>query len=98
VVVYAGSSAAQNYSFLDLKWHSGAFVFNGASSLIQADVANSPTTGNCGASNASGISLGSDGSGAYFANIIVAELLMYDAIHTQQERDAFAIYLRLVKQ
>lgn len=73
-------------------YFTSAAVYNGASSSIQIN-AGSPFTGNVGASNAAGFTLGSRGDGTTFANIQVKEVAVFAAAHDATTRTAIISYL-----
>lgn len=70
-------------------------VFNGASSVVQLDY-RAPTTGNAGASNMSGFTLGARGDGAVSTNIEVKEVVILSAAHDALTRALVISYLARV--
>lgn len=67
-------------------------LFNGASSIFRAN--NSETSGNFGAANMSGFTLGSNGTGAaLFSNIQIKEVAIFAAAHDAATRAAVIAYL-----
>lgn len=69
-----------------------AVVFNGAGSLMQLN-SDAPITGNAGASNMGGFTLGARADGLTQGNIQVKEVIIYGAAHDQATRDAIIGYL-----
>lgn len=74
-----------------------AAVFNGVSSSLKVNNT-TPTTGDCGASNAAGFTLGSSGAVAAFANIQIKEVIIYAAAHDANQRQTIINYLASVGQ
>ena len=64
-----------------------AVVFNGASSSLSVNDG-TKTTGNYGAANMSGFTLGARGDDSNFSNIIVYEVAIYSAAHSAAEQSA----------
>lgn len=76
-------------------WGVMAAVFNGASSSVQLNLG-TPVTGDSGAANPGGLTLGADGPAAAFtlnSNIAVAEWVVYSAAHNADQRAAVVRYL-----
>lgn len=69
-----------------------AGVFNGASSSIQLN-SGTPATGNCGAANMGGFTLGASGAPGGWANIQVKEVIIFAAAHDSTQRAAVIKYL-----
>jgi len=90
--IVAANSVANNTGVAVNTYASVACVFNGASSLIQVNN-NAPTTGDIGAGNMGGFTLGAIGANILFANIQVAEVIIYNVAHNQATRDAIIAYL-----
>jgi hypothetical protein len=69
-------------------------IFNAASSALGIN-RGTRTTGNSGASNGRGLTVGSNGGGTIsHANITVSEILIYDTTaHTTATQDRLALYL-----
>jgi len=68
-------------------------VYNGASSLVRVNN-EAPVSGDSGASNGSGFTLGCFGNGATaFANIQVKEVILYSGAHTTAQQNAVINYL-----
>jgi hypothetical protein len=72
-------------------------VFNGASSVLQLD-SGAPITGNFGAANMGGFTLGARGLVAEYGNIQVKEILIYNLAHDANQRAAVIAYLNMVNQ
>lgn len=77
-----------------------AFVGNSTSSVYQAagGAASVTTTGDAGTNNAGGLTLGSDRSGANFANIRVYEMIAYSVAHDATQRLQVMRYLGRICQ
>jgi len=67
-------------------------IFNGASSLIQANNI-APLTGNAGAANMGGFTLGASGTPDRYSNIQVKEILIYSEAHDAATRAKVISYL-----
>jgi hypothetical protein len=91
VSLYAGAAAAPNTALTLGAWHSVAAVFNGATSVLQID--GTTTTGNAGASNPGGLTLGASPSSTLWSNVEVAEEIAYNVAHTPAQRAAVIKYL-----
>lgn len=90
--LYAGTNAATN-SGLALNTDAVIIgVFNGASSLLQVN-RTTATTGDAGAQNAGGFTLGSGGDGTLPSNIQVKEVIVYDTAHNAVDRERITVYL-----
>lgn len=72
-----------------------ACVFNGASSILQVN-RNAPSTGDAGATNAGGFTLGAAGGALVFGNIQVMEVILFPAAHDQATRNNVIRYLAKV--
>lgn len=72
-----------------------AAVLNSTSSLIQLNNG-TPVTGNVGANNSGGFTLGANGTPAVFANIQVKEVILYAAAHDAATRARVIRYLAQV--
>jgi hypothetical protein len=90
--VSAGSSVAQNGNLAVNTYGAIAVVINGASSLIQVN-STTATTGNAGANNMGGFTLGASGAAAAFGNIQVKEAVVYAAAHDADQRARIIEYL-----
>jgi len=89
--VYAGKIDTTLYTTANANLAVGAngvdvVVFNGASSSHQINKT-AAQTGNAGAANMRGFTLGSKGVAGNYSNIIVYEVIIYSAAHTAAERD-----------
>lgn len=83
-----GNGAALN------QWSSIAGIVNGAASVLNINGAES--TGNSGASNANGFTLGALGNGTGPANIQVAEVILYNVAHDAATRASIIAYLNTI--
>jgi hypothetical protein len=93
IAINAGSGLTASNSNLAVgAYGSVAVVFNGASSSIKVN-ATEETTGNPGAANAGGFTLGAAGSAAIFSNIQVKEAALFPAAHDAATRAAVIAYL-----
>ena len=93
ISIYAGSFTANNSDFTINTYAAIAAVFNGASSLTQVD-GNTPATGDAGAGNAGGFTLGARGDvAASNSNIQVKEVAIYSAAHDAATRAKVIAYL-----
>jgi len=89
--LYAGSSVAQNVD-LPLKTRGIiASLFNGASSQLRIN-RGSATTGNPGAANGNGVTVGALATGSNAANTFVSEVAIYSAAHATATQDRMALY------
>lgn len=91
--MFAGANAATNGNLAVNTYAVVVAVFNGASSL---DRVNNTTevTGNAGANNAGGFTLGGGGDvAANFSNIQVKEVILFASAHTKAQRDLVVQYL-----
>jgi hypothetical protein len=90
--IYAGIHAAQNSAMPIGTWKSVGAVFNGASSML--NIGGSTASGDAGASSISGLRLAaSGGSASAFANIEVAEEIIYSVAHTALQQAEVIAYL-----
>lgn len=92
VVMFAGSTVANNSNKVVGTFDATAYVFNGASSLIQVN-STTPTTGNAGAQGLDGFMLCDNFSNSSKGNIAVREIIIYNAAHDQGTRDRVIGYL-----
>jgi len=83
MVLYAGTGSTENANLAVNTYGAIACVFNGASSSLTVNNTTA-TTGNPGAGNGGGITLGS-GNGFGFSNIQVKEMLVYSGAHTAEQ-------------
>lgn len=97
VKLYAGALAATNSDLAVNTYGVMAYVLNGASSLIQVNNG-TPTTGNPGAFNPGGITIGANGDAGAgdFANIQVKEAIFFAAAHDATTRNKVTQYLQQV--
>jgi hypothetical protein len=92
---HAGLNTGLNGNLAVNAYGAVAAVFNGASSLTQVN-STAVVTGNGGASNMGGFTLGADGNGAQVTNIEVKEAILYAAAHDAATRAAVIGYLMSV--
>ena len=86
IYLYAGAQAAGNSDFTVNTYAVACAVYNGASSVLQINN-NASTTGNAGAANGSGFTLGAFGNGATaFSNIQVKEVILFPVAHDAATR------------
>lgn len=93
LLMFAGTvgSAASTQLPLDT-YGAMANVWNGAASVMQINN-NSGITGDAGAGNAGGFTLGSNGTASAFANIQVKEVILFAAAHDAPTRAGVIAYL-----
>lgn len=91
----AGSGAADNSNLAVDSYGAVAWIFNGASSLIQVNTT-TPTTGDAGANNAGGLTIGNSGSPTLGGNIQVKEIIQYSVAHDAATRATVISYLSRV--
>ena len=82
---YAGAAVGPNTNMPLNTYRVLMIVFNGASSLIQANKL-TPVTGNAGAANMGGLTLGASGTPDRHSNIQVKEIIGYGATLSAAER------------
>lgn len=88
VTINAGSSSVQNNFLTVDTWGIVRILFNGANSKIQIN-ATAVTTGNYGANNAAGFTLGAGGTGGNPSNIQVKEIVIRSANDGASEADIY---------
>lgn len=94
--LFAGSTTTENPGLAVDTYAVLSAVFNGASSLTQINNA-APVTGDAGANNAGGFTLGADnGAAAGFSNIQVKEVILFTAAHDATQRASVISYLTAV--
>lgn len=92
--LYAGSFIANNADLTVGSLKVIAAVFNGASSSSSVNDG-TKATGNCGANNAGGLTLGSNGNGSgAFGDVAVSEVYAYSAAHDNATQTSMVSYLR----
>ena len=98
IVAFAGSSLSANTNFTLNAYAALCVVYNGASSVCQVNNT-TPITGDAGANNPSGFTLGAigDGSSAW-SNIQVKEIVLFAAAHDAATRSRVIRYLSQVGQ
>ena len=95
---FAGSSAGNNGNLAVGAFGAIAIVFNGASSLSQVGTT-TPVTGNAGANNMGGLTLGAAGGGiASWGNVAFKEVIVYPTAHDAATRARVICYLSQVGQ
>lgn len=93
MMIYAGTNSSVNNNLAVGTYGSVAAVYNGANGVFQINNT-TPLTGNYGAVNAAGFTLGATGTPvASFGNIQVKEVIIYAAAHDQTTRDQVIAYL-----
>ncbi len=91
--LYAGIDAAANTGLAVSTNGIIAAIFNGASSALRIS-RGTATTGNAGASNANGFTLGARGTaGTANGNITTSEIIVYSAAHTTAQQNSVIGYL-----
>lgn len=91
--LFAGSTVAANTNLAVDTYGAVASVFNGASSAMQVN-ATTTTTGNAGAGNMGGFTLGAQGGGGgQWGNIQVKEVAIYSVAHDLATRQLVHTYL-----
>jgi peptidoglycan/xylan/chitin deacetylase (PgdA/CDA1 family) len=94
VAVYAGTAYSNESANLTLnEWHIVRIVFNGANSVLQVDD-NAPITGNFGATNMNGITLGSTASLTLPASFAYKELLFSRVLVDNDNTTIITNYLK----
>lgn len=91
--LFAGSLVAPNTELAVDAYGVVAAVFSGASSLLQINNG-TPTTGNAGAQNAGGFTLGATRTPSAYSNIQVKEAIVFPAAHDADVRAGVIRYLR----
>ncbi len=95
IQLFAGSNVGQNSNLAVGVYGAVAGVINGASSVLQ--VGNTtPTTGNAGAANMGGLTLGALASGITPANMQVKEVLICSSAHDAETRAKYIAYLNTI--
>lgn len=95
IALFSGSATASNANLAVDTYGAIAAVFNGASSVLQVNMT-TPTTGDAGAANLAGLTLGADGAPASYGNVQVKEFMAFAAAHDANQRAAVIAYLRSV--
>lgn len=93
IALFAGTSSANNTGLAVGTYGAVVAVFNGASSLLQVNNG-TPSTGDAGANNLSGFTLGSNG--VTFSNIQVKEAILFPSAHSATTRAQVIQYLATV--
>lgn len=89
--LYAGTSLTTSASTPATK-HVHYLKFAGASSLVRVD-GTQVASGNAGSTNASGLAIGGAGGGTEYANVDVAEILLFNGVLSDANRNAVEAYL-----
>ncbi len=95
VTLNAGSLLGDNSGWALNTYAAITCVFNGVSSALQINTG-APMTGDAGANNAGGFTLGSSRAASTFSNIKVKEVIPYPAAHDAATRAAVISYLATV--
>ena len=95
ILINAGAGACGNGNWLSNTYAVLCSVFNGASSLTQVNQG-APSTGDPGAANAGGFTLGATGGATAFANIEVKEVIVYSGAHDATTRLQIINYLATI--
>ena len=95
LAAYAGSFSGQSSDLAVDTYSIITVVFNGASSVLQIDD-NTPITGDFGAANMGGFTLGANGSNLQFGNIQVKEAIGYSAAHDAAKRAKVRAFLQSI--
>jgi hypothetical protein len=94
IVAYAGSLSAVSTGLAVNTYGVICAVYNGASSVLRVNNG-ADITGNFGANNAGGLTLGGSGTVvAQFANIQVKEVIVFNQAHTAAQRSLMIAYLQ----
>lgn len=92
--VFSGTQLNSSAKWVLDNYHALAVVFNGASSSVLIDNG-VESTGNAGASNMGGFTLGAWGTGSTaWGHIQVKEVLVYNTVHTAAEKNSIINYLQ----
>lgn len=92
IIANAGASLSVNADLAVGVYGVASTVFNGATSLYQVNNG-TPTTGNAGANNMAGLTLGARGDNTTFSNIQVKEIILFPAAHNESVRAGVVQYL-----
>lgn len=90
--IFAGSNLGENSNLATGAYGVVAAVFNGASSVLQINNT-APLTGDSGASNMGGFTLGAGGALTGFSNIQAKEVIIYASAHDTNQRQTVINYL-----
>lgn len=92
ITMFAGSATADNANLGINTYAAICAVFNGASSVLR--VGNTTeVTGNAGASNGGGFTLGAQSNPGAYSNIEVKEAIIFPTAHTPAQRAQVVAYL-----
>lgn len=92
--MYAGAVGPRNDAVTVEQWHLYRCLFNGASSEMSVD-SGTAATGDPGAGNGGGVTLGSTAAGAAgFGPVDIAEILLYDSALSTANRQKVEAYLK----
>jgi hypothetical protein len=93
--LFAGSGTSSNTDLAIGDWGVISAVFNGAASILQINNS-APLTGDAGANNAGGFTVGSTATGTGFSNIQVKEVVLFQGAHDAASRSAVIAHLATV--
>ena len=93
VAATAGAALAASPTGGATVWHSYSVLFNGASSELRTD-GGAAVSGNLGANNLGGLTLGARADAAGPADVDVAEVIIYASVLSTSDRQAVEGYLR----
>lgn len=93
--IFAGSLAAENSTNVVGTYQVLSAVYNGASSVLQVNNL-TPTTGNPGAANMGGYTIGAVATPASYGNVQVKESIVFASAHDASTRAAVVSYLAQV--
>jgi hypothetical protein len=96
IAITAGSNVATNSGLVLNTYGVICAIFNGASSSLQINNG-AATTGNAGAENMGGFTLGATGAGASFGNVQIKEVIIFSSAHDADTRTAVSRYLSAVE-
>ncbi len=92
IKMYAGSDSGENSDLTIDTYSAICAVFNGASSILRVDN-NADVSGDVGAGDMGGLTLGANGANGQWSNIQVKEVLIYNVAHDAAERLQMTAYL-----
>ena len=95
IIAYAGSFSGSSSDLSVGAYGVVANIYNGASSVLQINN-NPPITGDFGAADMGGFTLGASGSNVNWSNIQVKEVLIYSAAHDAATRAQVISYLQSI--
>lgn len=92
ITLHAGIVAATNGNLALDTWGVISAIFNGASSELQVN-RTTAATGDAGAGNMGGLTLGASGGEALFGNVQIKELILYASAHSAAQKLQCLTYL-----